>query len=483
MSKQSETSASGRELVTRRTFNAPRELVYQAWTAPRHLTHWWGPRGFRTTTHEMDLRPGGTWRFDMIGPDGTVYPNRVVYQEVVPAERLVYEHRGEGDYDHILFQASVTFTERDGQTEVTLRSEFATAEELERVVRENGAKEGAVETLTRLGEYIEAAAEETMFLAEPDQPTIVISRLFDAPRELVFEATSQREHVRQWWGCGMSEMTVCDIDFRVGGRYRYELKAPDGTVHPFCGEYLEIDAPARVVHTEIYDVDEIRDLPMHCTATFDDEGGKTRLTVRIVHQSLAARDGHLGSGMKHGVIATYDRLAEYLGELQEDDEVFLLQRQIDAPRERVYEAWTRADLLQRWWAPKGFTNPECEVDPRVGGSYRIVMQSPDGEQYPIKGSYLEIVPNEKLVMGGDTSEHPEEWHEQADLKCGDGGAADDAVSTITFDDLGGRTKPTLRTRFISGEVKRQMLAMGMRQGWSESWDKLEELLAGVAAGS
>lgn len=79
-----------------REFDAPRELVFRAWTDPKHLAQWWGPNGFSTTTSAFDLRPGGVWRFVMHGPDGRDYENRVTFDEVVPPERLVY-HRGGGD--------------------------------------------------------------------------------------------------------------------------------------------------------------------------------------------------------------------------------------------------------------------------------------------------------------------------------------------------------------------------------------------------
>jgi uncharacterized protein YndB with AHSA1/START domain len=90
------TSApADREMVITRVINAPRALVFKAWTKPAHIGNWWGPRGFTTTTHSMDVRPGGEWRFVMHGPDGTDYQNRIVDLEVVEPERLVYDHFGE----------------------------------------------------------------------------------------------------------------------------------------------------------------------------------------------------------------------------------------------------------------------------------------------------------------------------------------------------------------------------------------------------
>jgi uncharacterized protein YndB with AHSA1/START domain len=88
-----------REIVLSRVFNAPRELVFKAWTEAAHISQWFGPKGFVTTTHEMDVRVGGRWRFDMKAPNGTVYTNRVVYLEIKEPELLVFEHGVDQDND------------------------------------------------------------------------------------------------------------------------------------------------------------------------------------------------------------------------------------------------------------------------------------------------------------------------------------------------------------------------------------------------
>jgi uncharacterized protein YndB with AHSA1/START domain len=148
-----------RELVITRLFDAPRELVFEVWTDALHIGHWWGPRGFTTTTHEMDVRPGGVWLQTMHGPDGTDYPNRILYEEVSPPERLVYKHDAGEDNDPLQFHVTVTFEDRGGQTSLTMRTRFATAEARNQVVKEFGAIEGAKQTLARLGEYLEVQRE------------------------------------------------------------------------------------------------------------------------------------------------------------------------------------------------------------------------------------------------------------------------------------------------------------------------------------
>lgn len=149
---------SDREIVIRRTFEAPRELVYRAFIDPEHIGRWWGPEGFTTTTEEMDVRPGGQWRHVMVGPDGTRYPNRVRYIAVDAPERLEWTHDDEDDSpDGIRFEMVLTFEEEAAdRTTVTLRQIHPSPEARDRVVRENGALEGGMQTLARLADYLRA---------------------------------------------------------------------------------------------------------------------------------------------------------------------------------------------------------------------------------------------------------------------------------------------------------------------------------------
>jgi uncharacterized protein YndB with AHSA1/START domain len=144
-----------RLIVGVREFEAPRELVFEAWTAPKHLSQWWGPDGFTTTTSAFDMRPGGVWRFVMHGPDGRDYQNRITFDEVVEPERLVYHHGGGDDVEPVQFRTIVTFEALGPRTtRVTWRAEFPSAAERDRVVKEYGADKGMVQTLNRLADYV-----------------------------------------------------------------------------------------------------------------------------------------------------------------------------------------------------------------------------------------------------------------------------------------------------------------------------------------
>jgi uncharacterized protein YndB with AHSA1/START domain len=136
-------NTADREIVTTRVLNAPRELVFKAWTDPDQLVHWWGPKGFTNTFHEFDMRPGGIWRFVMHGPDGVDYQNKSVFVEVVNPERIVFDH-----VSGPRFQVVVTFAEQAGKTTLTFRMRFESAAECDKV--KSFAVEGNEQNLDRL---------------------------------------------------------------------------------------------------------------------------------------------------------------------------------------------------------------------------------------------------------------------------------------------------------------------------------------------
>jgi len=138
-----------REIVATRVVDAPREHVFEMFTDRQHVARWWGPKGFTSTIDEMDVRPGGVWRFVMHGPDGTDYKNKIVYDEIARPERLVYTHTGGAQ-----FQATATFTSYGEKTVLAMRMLFESSRERDRVVKKFGAIEGLSQTLDRLEAYV-----------------------------------------------------------------------------------------------------------------------------------------------------------------------------------------------------------------------------------------------------------------------------------------------------------------------------------------
>jgi uncharacterized protein YndB with AHSA1/START domain len=159
------------------------------------------------------------------------------------------------------------------------------------------------------------ANRESFEVATPSETDIRMTRLFDAPRHLLFEAMTKPEHVKEWWGRlgeGYS-VPVCEIDLRVGGKWRFVNRHPKGEV-VFYGEYREIAPPGRLVFTEIFA--EHPDTVSLVTAVFTEEGKKTRMTVTASYPSQEVRDIVVGTGMARGAAISYDRLEDLVRKLQ-----------------------------------------------------------------------------------------------------------------------------------------------------------------------
>jgi uncharacterized protein YndB with AHSA1/START domain len=154
-----------------------------------------------------------------------------------------------------------------------------------------------------------------LMVTTPSDKEIRMTRVFDAPRDLVFEAHTSCEHMSNWWGPRKYEFASCEIDFRPGGKWRIVHKGPgDEEDQGFRGEFREIVRPERIVWTF-----EWEGLPGHVsveTLTLEEQDGKTTVTANSVHDSVEDRDGMLNSGMEEGAAETYERLDEYLETLK-----------------------------------------------------------------------------------------------------------------------------------------------------------------------
>ena len=299
---------SDREIVSTRLFAAPRALVFKMWTEPEHLVQWWGPKGFTNTFHEFDLRPGGLWRFIMHGPDGKDYPNESLFEEIVTPERIVFQH-----VSRPVFKTTVVFEELAGQTKITWRMLFETAAEYDAV--KGYVVPGNEQNLDKLEAHLATLSKHNAppLLSFPSDRETVITRMFDAPRALVFAAMTQPEHVRRWYGPRALTFVSCEIDLHVGGRWRYVLRAPDGSELAFSGEYREIVPHERIVTTEGYEA-----MPGHdylSTIRLDEHDGQTTFTNTLVYQTTEDREGHLASGMEPGMVETFERFDEHLATL------------------------------------------------------------------------------------------------------------------------------------------------------------------------
>jgi uncharacterized protein YndB with AHSA1/START domain len=138
-----------------------------------------------------------------------------------------------------------------------------------------------------------------------------MTRVFDAPRQMVWDAFAKPELLKQWFGPRGWSLSVCDVDHRAGGGFRFVLQGPDGREMGMRGTYRELEAPTRSVHLESFD-----DYPGESVVTtvFSEKGGKTTMTVTVEYPSAEVRDIVMRSGMEHGAAESYDKLAELLAE-------------------------------------------------------------------------------------------------------------------------------------------------------------------------
>jgi uncharacterized protein YndB with AHSA1/START domain len=154
----------------------------------------------------------------------------------------------------------------------------------------------------------------TLKITTPGDCDVVLTRVFDAPRHLVFDAFSKPELLKRWFGPRGWSLVVCEVDFKVGGGFRFVLRGPDGKDMGMRGVYREIVPPERSVHMESFD--DYPDKPHQVTSVLTEEGGKTTLTATVRYPSKEVRDIVLKSGMEHGAAESYDKLSEVLASTQ-----------------------------------------------------------------------------------------------------------------------------------------------------------------------
>ncbi len=313
---------------------------------------------------------------------------------------------------------------------------------------------------------------------------VVISRLFDAPRALVWEAWSSYAHLARWWGPMGFTTPRGSVELRPGGRFSLVTRSPDGTEYPMEGSVLEVEAPSRLVWTALAH----GDVRVDTVVTFEDEGGKTRLTVR----QTVPRDPMMARGQKPGWSQSLERLATALVESNAAgasssptaDREIATSRVFDAPRGLVWKAWTEPGRLAGWWGPKGFAWAGGMMDLRPGGIFHYGLRTPDGKATTWgRFVYREVVEPSRLVfvvsfsdVNGGVARHP--------------AAADwplEVLNVLTLEESGGKTALVLEGRPLhASEAERRAFEGGigsMQQGFKETLDQLTAYLATERGGA
>jgi uncharacterized protein YndB with AHSA1/START domain len=308
---------SSNEIKITRIYDAPVQLVWEAWTDSNQVAQWWGPRGFTLTTHSKDLKPGGHWHYTMHGPDGTDYPNRTHYFEVVKCARLVYDHGGYEDRPP-LFRVTVLFSEVNGKTRMDMTMALATPEAAEET-RKFIKKAGGEATWDRLAEYLEKESS--------GKEKFVINRSFDAPLDLMFDVWTDPRHFSQWLPPTGFKMEFLRADIRPGGSTFYVMEGAHGKMYGRA-EYLKIEKPGCIVYTQQF-CDENEKITRHpmspiwpetmlTTVKLAAEGpGRTRVTITwepcgaTTPEELETFIKAKG-GMTQGWTGSFDKLEEHL---------------------------------------------------------------------------------------------------------------------------------------------------------------------------
>jgi uncharacterized protein YndB with AHSA1/START domain len=322
------------ELFIERVFDAPRDMVWRAWTDPERMMIWWGPKTFTAPVCLIDLRVGGRYLSCMRSSAGQDYWSTGRYREIVPQERLVMTDSFADDKGNVVpashyglpedfpleMTITVTFADRGDQTAMTLRhSGFPSGEQNEL------ARQGWSESFDKLADILmrqgdgaymkQMGSRETGFMFTlPNDREVIWSRVYDAPRDLVYRICTEPEFRPQWWGPRNLTTTVEKMDVRPGGEWRIVQRDPSGNTFAFHGEYLEVRPPERVVDTFEYE-----GMPGHVLqeiCTLEDLGGQTRLTNRSIFTSKDDRDGMVNSGMEQGIRESSERIAELLTNLR-----------------------------------------------------------------------------------------------------------------------------------------------------------------------
>jgi uncharacterized protein YndB with AHSA1/START domain len=312
-SKMTVTLEGDRTIVMERTVEAPRALVFHAYTDAEALAKWWGPRVFETEIRTLDVRPGGTWHYCMRNAEWGDAWGIATYVEVAPPERLVYIDAFSDEAGTRVppeAEITVTFTEipREGgrarpSTLIHSRTVYASEEDRTKVI-EMGMEAGMAETLDRLDELMAVENAERGY---------TITRTFEAPRDLVWEMWTKPEHFAVWFGTAAVPVSDVSMDVREGGEWRATMHVPDHGDMPWIGTFLEVAKPEHLVmslseQSVLNDVVEVFDVTL-----MDLGGSKTEMVLRQRGGNLSDEEYEAAQS---GTGAFIEEMAALLGRVQ-----------------------------------------------------------------------------------------------------------------------------------------------------------------------
>lgn len=335
-------------------------------------------------------------------------------------------------------------------------------------------------------------ADPRMTLANLDNPVeIVISRVFAAPRDLVWQAWTDSNHAGRWWGPAGFSTTTHSQDFKTGGSWRYTMHGPDDHDYPNRIDYIEIVRPSRLIYKHGGD-EGVEPVRFHVEVAFEqtgDNGCQTRVTMRSIFSSTKERDfvintyNAVESGKQH--LANLDDYLRTMSDGTGLESAFSINHVFSAPRERVWQAWTEREQLMRWFGPKGASLRDAVLELRPGGSLHYCMNHPNGMEMWGRWVFRQIDPVNKLVFvssfsnaSGELCHVPFPGLENFPLEV---------LTIVTFVEHAGIGKGTLVTveakPLNATKTQRNFFASfhgSMRQGWTGTLEQLAEVIANAA---
>jgi uncharacterized protein YndB with AHSA1/START domain len=304
-----------------------------------------------------------------------------------------------------------------------------------------------------------------------------LTRVYDAPAGAVWDAWTDPEQVAQWWGPRGFTLTTHSKDLRPGGHWHYTMHGADGTDYINKTIYHEVETHKKLVYDHGGN-DERKPL-FRVTVLFAEAGGKTRMDMTMALPTPEAAEEARKFIKRAGGDSTWDRLAEYLEKESSGKEQFVINRTFDAPLDVMFEMWTNPKHLSKWLAPTGFEMEYIRSDINPGGSTLFFMTNNKDVKFYGRAEYQKIQKPDTIVYtqqfcdeNENLSRHPKAPTWPATMLTTVKLAAEDADRTrvtVTWEPHGPTTREELEA-FISARA-------GMTQGWTGSFDKLEELLA------
>ena len=312
--------------------------------------------------------------------------------------------------------------------------------------------------------------------------TIEVSRLVDAPRDLVFNVLSQAKHIDAFWGPDGFRNETHEMGFFPGGLWRYTMHGPDGKDWPNWIRYKTITPPELITYDHGGEINE--PAMFEGCIKLEANGQKTLVTLTLYFPTAEARNATVKFGAVEGGEQNLARLDAYAqaeagkGRSSLENKPFIISRTYDAPRELVFECFTKVEHMKHWWGPRGIKVVKPSLDFRPGGMFHYAMQTPDGSLMWGRQIYREITPPSRIVLvnsfsdeAGDIGRHPGAPDWPAEL-----------LTTFTFEEVAsGKTKFTVRWELMdnASDVERETFLSGfdsMNMGWTGTLDQLSDYL-------